>query len=57
MPVMSIRTSSAELVGAFTVTALVTKYAIIVESTMTMPPIVGVPRLTRCDFGPSSRIG
>ena len=21
------------------------------------PPIVGVPRLLRCDFGPSSRIG
>ena len=55
-PVIRKSTSSAELVGAFAVTSLVTKYATSVASTMTVPPIVGVPRLTRCVFGPSSRI-
>ncbi len=49
-------TSSPEAVGVSPVIAFVPKYAIRVARMKAMPPMVGVPFLLWCAFGPSSRM-
>src|SRR5665647_805351 len=57
-PRPTIRNSSrrAEALGTFRVTRLAAAHAISVAAMITTPPMVGVPRLTKCAVGPSWRM-
>lgn len=56
VPTKRKRSSHALALGAIPVKSRAPKYPSTVASTITTPPMVGVPRLDRCVVGPSSRI-
>jgi hypothetical protein len=55
-PVKRKSTSSPEADGSVQVIRWLMMYASRTEAMITSPPMVGVPRLTWCDVGPSSRM-
>ena len=55
-PVINIITSRPEIDGTCPVATLPAKYPASEATTITVPPIVGVPRLVACPAGPSSLI-